>query len=238
MLSIGKLKLSGESYYLNAVADGVDEYYRGVGEARGRWAGTARGLLELDGEVQPKDLHAVWAGEHPTTGAPLGRFPNRKVTGFDLTFRAPKSVSILAGLGDPDTARAVREAHESAVDAALSTSSERRRVRAPARTASNCRLSRRLSGGTAIQPRTYEPNGGHAHVITQDAVTGPRSCGRLSLVAEVARSPGSAQPHHRQHDEDRFDRQLGPGTGNDAVQGEPREKADEEGRQSPRGVGR
>lgn len=80
---------------------------------------TARGLLELDGEVRPKDLHAIWAGEHPTTGGPLGRFPNRKVAGFDLTFRAPKSVSILAGLGDPDTARAVREAHESALDAAF-----------------------------------------------------------------------------------------------------------------------
>lgn len=119
MLSIGKVKLSGESYYLNAVADGVDEYYRGVGEAPGRWVGTARSLLNLDGDVRPKDLRAIWAGEHPTTAEPLGRFPNRKVAGFDLTFRAPKSVSILAGLGDPDTARAVREAHESAVDAAF-----------------------------------------------------------------------------------------------------------------------
>ena len=41
MLSIGKIKLSGEGYYLDAVADGVDEYYRGVGEAPGRWVGAA-----------------------------------------------------------------------------------------------------------------------------------------------------------------------------------------------------
>ena len=39
--------------------------------------------------------------------------------GFDLTFRAPKSVSVLFGLGDPDTARQVRDAHDQAVEAAL-----------------------------------------------------------------------------------------------------------------------
>ncbi len=119
MLSIGKIKLSGESYYLDAVADGVDEYYRGVGEAPGRWVGTASRALDLHGEVDAGDLHAIWAGENPTTGDRLGRFPGREVAGFDLTFRAPKSVSLLAGLGDPDTARHVRDAHEAAVDAAI-----------------------------------------------------------------------------------------------------------------------
>ncbi len=119
MLSIGKIKLSGEGYYLKAVADGIDEYYRGVGEAPGRWTGTAAGPLGLDGDVAADDLHAVWAGQNPATGEQLGRFPGREIAGFDLTFRAPKSVSILAGLGDPDTARAVRDAHDSAVDAAF-----------------------------------------------------------------------------------------------------------------------
>jgi len=119
LLSIGKITSTGEGYYLDAVADGVDEYYRGVGEAPGRWVGTASRDLGLDGEVEPSDLRAVWAGEHPGTGAPLGRFPNRRVAGFDLTFRAPKSVSLLAGLGDADTAKIVRDAHEAAVDAAL-----------------------------------------------------------------------------------------------------------------------
>lgn len=119
MLSIGKIKLSGESYYLDAVADGIDEYYRGVGEAPGRWVGSASHDLDLDGEVEASDLHAIWAGENPTTGDRLGRFPGREVAGFDLTFRAPKSVSLLAGLGDPDTAKVVRDAHEAAVDAAM-----------------------------------------------------------------------------------------------------------------------
>ena len=65
MLSIGKTRLSGEGYYLAAVADGVDEYYRGVGEAPGRWTGDAAVTLGLEGEVGAEQLHAVWAGQHP-----------------------------------------------------------------------------------------------------------------------------------------------------------------------------
>ncbi len=119
MLSIGKIKALGERYYLDAVATGIDEYYRGVGEAPGRWLGTAAAQLGVAGEVTPGDLESIWAGERPGYGERLGRFPNRQVTGFDLTFRAPKSVSLLAGLGDPDTAGVVRAAHDAAVDAAF-----------------------------------------------------------------------------------------------------------------------
>ena len=36
--------------------------------------------------------------------------------GLDLTFSAPKSVSTLFALGDPEVAREVREAHRSAVE--------------------------------------------------------------------------------------------------------------------------
>jgi conjugative relaxase-like TrwC/TraI family protein len=119
MLSIGKVRLSGEGYYLAAVADGIDEYYRGVGEAPGRWTGDAAAGLGLEGAVEPEQLRAVWEGQHPKTGEGLGRFRGRQVAGYDLTFRAPKSVSLLAGLGDPETARAVTAAHEAAVDAAF-----------------------------------------------------------------------------------------------------------------------
>jgi len=119
MLSLGKIKLNGEGYYLAAVATGIDEYYRGVGEAPGRWSGAAAEGLELEGEVVPEDLRAVCAGLDPATGEKLGRFVGREVALFDLCFRAPKSVSLLAALGDPDTAAAVRDAHDSSVTAAF-----------------------------------------------------------------------------------------------------------------------
>jgi len=123
VLSLGKVRLSGESYYLNAVADGIDEYYRGVGEAPGRWAGTAAEPLGLGlgGEDAADELHALWAGPDPATVEKLGRFAGREVAGWDLTCRAPKSVSLLAGLGDPDTAAVVRAAHDESVDVASRT---------------------------------------------------------------------------------------------------------------------
>jgi conjugative relaxase-like TrwC/TraI family protein len=115
VLSIGKLGPGQESYYVEAVARGVEDYYAG-GEAPGQWIASST-ALGLSGEVDADDLHAVLSGHDPSTGTRLGQ-PHR-VPGFDLTFRAPKSVSVLFGLGDPDTARIVRDAHDHAVGAAL-----------------------------------------------------------------------------------------------------------------------
>ena len=59
-------------------------------------------------------------GRDPGTGERLKRVGGRsKVAAFDLTFSAPKSVSVLFAIGEPGLAGALVEAHESAVDAAL-----------------------------------------------------------------------------------------------------------------------
>lgn len=163
MLSLGKIKLSGESYYLNAVADGIDEYYRGVGEAPGRWVGTASQNLDLAGDVEASDLHAIWAGENPATAERLGPFPNRQIAGFDLTFRAPKSVTLLAGLGDPDTAKVVRDAHESAVDAAFDYIE---REAARSRTGKNGVHQIEVNGLTAAAFRHRTSRAGDPHLHT------------------------------------------------------------------------
>lgn len=121
MLSIGKLGHGQADYYLQAVAQGIEDYYSGRGEAPGRWLGTATPELQLSGHVQGDALRAVLNGNRPDGSGPLtrsGQGQNR-VPGFDLTFSAPKSVSLLFGLGDPDVSRAVRDAHEAAVGAAL-----------------------------------------------------------------------------------------------------------------------
>jgi conjugative relaxase-like TrwC/TraI family protein len=41
------------------------------------------------------------------------------VPGFDLTFSAPKSVSVLFGIGDSELRGAIRDAHDRAVGEAL-----------------------------------------------------------------------------------------------------------------------
>ncbi len=121
MLSIGKLGQGQADYYLQAVGQGIEDYYTGAGEAPGRWLGSASDEVGVSGEVEGDALRAALNGNHPVSGGQLAR-PARggiRVPGFDLTFSAPKSVSVLFGLADPAISREVREAHEAAVDAAL-----------------------------------------------------------------------------------------------------------------------
>ncbi|MHB1891548.1 MAG: MobF family relaxase, partial [Acidimicrobiales bacterium] len=121
MLSIGKLAGGAEDYYLASVARGQEEYYIGAGEAPGYWLGKGAASLCLEGEVEAEVLRALLAGRLPRGCSPakLAGDPKRRVAGFDLTFSAPKSVSLLYGLSSEDVSLSVREAHDEAVASAL-----------------------------------------------------------------------------------------------------------------------
>lgn len=125
MLSIAKLRVGQEAYQLSGVAQSLDDYYTGRGEADGLWMGAGAERLELCGTVSGDDLRAVLAGIAPGTG---GLSPNgetirphpRRVPGFDLTFKAPKSVSVLYAVSDdPRVQGAIIEAGQAAVRDAL-----------------------------------------------------------------------------------------------------------------------
>jgi len=116
VLNIGKLAAGKANYYLS-LATGAEDYYTGHGEPPGRWFGHGAELLDLDGPVAEDDLRSVLAGCAPGSDDRLTR---ARMPGFDMTLRAPKSVSLLYGLGDSDTvAGVVVQAHEAAVDAAI-----------------------------------------------------------------------------------------------------------------------
>ncbi len=123
MLSIGKLGRGQERYYLDKVAEGAEDYYSGEGEAPGEWIGDATASLGLEGEVGEDQLVAMLTGRNPVDGESLlsmqGVRGDGPVPGFDLTFSAPKSVSLLWGLGGPVAALEVQAAHREAVQAAL-----------------------------------------------------------------------------------------------------------------------
>lgn len=122
MLNIGRMGPGRAGYYLTAVArgeDGVEGYYLARGEEPGRWLGRGAEQLGLQGEVTGPQLRAVLDARDPATGEQLARHPARKVPGFDHTFRAPKSVSLLWALGDRATSAEVVAAHDAAVDAAI-----------------------------------------------------------------------------------------------------------------------
>src|SRR6187200_2290712 len=100
MMSIGKLAAGPGAgrYYVDQVAQGREDYYAGEGEAAGVWMGTGSARLGLSGEVGEEGLVRLLEGRDPVSGLLLR--PTRSstaVAGFDLTFRAPKSVSILFG---------------------------------------------------------------------------------------------------------------------------------------------
>ncbi len=123
VLSSAKIGRSSWRYYQEVVSRDACAYYTGEREAPGHWHG--RGLPDLGltarAIVTEAELEALFArGISPRTGAQLGRpWRTDGVTGFDLCFSAPKSVSALWALGNEELAAAVTGAHRAAVRAAL-----------------------------------------------------------------------------------------------------------------------
>src|SRR5262249_51755406 len=114
---------------ISSVALSIDEYYAGVGESPGVWAGRWAPGLDLSGVVEADALRALVEGRHPRSGVDLlCGSKRRSVLAFDLTFSAPKSVSLLWALGSEPTADAVAAAHREAVEVALGFLEERAAV--------------------------------------------------------------------------------------------------------------
>lgn len=104
-------------------------------DARGRWLGAGAAHLGLSGGLVRGELSRLVSDRHPRTGELLGARTRMKATrrqgpgersvsvvgvsGWDLTFSAPKSVSVLYAIGEPDVCDAVREAHDAAVSETL-----------------------------------------------------------------------------------------------------------------------
>ena len=100
---------------------GPVDYYLDPEEPSGRWWGRGCEALGLGGPVSGADMRAVLEAQHSETGRRLGRrFGDASARGFDATFSAPKSVSVLWALTPDRWVRAeVLAAHDAAVDAAL-----------------------------------------------------------------------------------------------------------------------
>ena len=136
MLSIGRIG-AGDGYkYLASQVASMDEprgklslyaYYERNGYPPGIWVGTGSRLLGIAAEVTEAQMaHLHGSGRHPETGEALGRpFPSPDqttkavVAGFDLTYSAPKSVSLLWALGGDEVRSVVAESHHLAVAASL-----------------------------------------------------------------------------------------------------------------------
>jgi conjugative relaxase-like TrwC/TraI family protein len=117
---IAKLSMGREEYYTRELATDHEQYLSGHGESPGRWYGTGANGLGLEGEASVAEFEAMFEGRDPTTEELLGRPHARNaVPAFDVVLRPTKSVSILYGLGDRATGRAVLAAHHAGLAEAV-----------------------------------------------------------------------------------------------------------------------
>ena len=120
MLSNSSIKAGGAGIadYYERLAK--EDYYANGGEPPGRWIGQHAERLGLSGNVQKGELGAALRGFHPTTGEALAKNAGDKhAGGYDLTFSAPKSVSVIWSAADQDTRKLISEAQQRAVESAL-----------------------------------------------------------------------------------------------------------------------
>jgi conjugative relaxase-like TrwC/TraI family protein len=128
MLDISKPLTSAkvQSYYRSEYSAASNSYFSQGGTWRGEWHEQLAATLGLAGSVTVEAFDRLAEGQHPQTGEQLIEHRDTIKTqageevghraGWDLTFNAPKTVSLTALVGED--AR-VREAHRSAVRVAL-----------------------------------------------------------------------------------------------------------------------
>jgi conjugative relaxase-like TrwC/TraI family protein len=116
VLKIHVVRQGGHRYYTDTLVPGRAEATGVAGEAPGLWVGGVATSLGATGVVGPTEFDAILGGHDPRSGAALRMTRGaRSVAGYDLTFCAPKSVSILHLLGPTELAGEVGRGHAAAV---------------------------------------------------------------------------------------------------------------------------
>src|ERR1700761_397974 len=133
MLDISKPLTTGkvQSYYRSEYSAASNSYFTQGGTLRGEWHGRLADVLNLKGDVTAEAFDRLAEGQHPQTGEQLIKHRDTIKTqageelghraGWDLTFNAPKTVSLTALVGEDE---GVREAHRHAVLVALDATQE------------------------------------------------------------------------------------------------------------------
>lgn len=117
-IGAGKDASASAEYYENLASE---DYYNEGGEPPGKWIGEHAKALGMDGEQVAKgELAAALKGFHPRTGEVLAKNAGEgHKGGYDFVFSAPKSVSTVWAVADKDTQRAISEAQQRSVEAAI-----------------------------------------------------------------------------------------------------------------------
>jgi len=194
MLSISAMSGGQGAYYTTLARE---DYYLAGGEPPGVWVGRGAEVLTLSGHVDKEQLARLFAGFSPKTDNALvqnaGSDTHRP--GWDLTFSAPKSVSVLWSQADREMANEIRAAQQDSVEKAIGYLEE------------NAAFTRRGKAGhlherTKLLVSTFE----HGTSRAQDPqLTHTRPCPECSSPSRWnygqyrAQEPLSAQDRRRGH---------------------------------------
>lgn len=126
MLSVKRIMDGG---YIEDSVKRTEEYVSEGKEPPGEYFGKGAAALGLSGKLKKGELSDLLKGLHPKTGEKIFEVDDSSVIGFDKTFSASKSVSILAAVADKKTRDEIHLAFRQSVDAAMAKFEDETRVR-------------------------------------------------------------------------------------------------------------
>ena len=208
MLTISRLKRWSIRYYNDtattakqagldrqAANGGLGEYYSEADTRVPTWLITGdqalvAGLCGLDdaalaGGAVDTAVAAAWLDDGSAPNGQRGRaFTAKSVHGFDLTFAAPKSVSLIRALTDPVAEKILAAAHEKAITAAMAYLHQHAGYTRVHNPGTGCKDLHRLPGlvGIAYQHETSRCGDPHLHTHVIVPNRQPRADGVLVSV--------------------------------------------------------
>lgn len=168
-----------------AAETGLTGYYTQAGNPPGQWTGRGADAAGITGLVDPGAAERLFKKyQHPVTGEVLGTGPRAKgaVAGFDLTFRIPKSVSVLWAIAPADVQAKIAAAHTAAISQALEWVEDEVLV---TRSGHNGVASEQVVGMVAGRFDHWDTRDGdphlHTHVVVSNKVQRTRDGAWLSV---------------------------------------------------------
>lgn len=121
MLKVHVVHVGRHGYYVDGLQPGQADDFDLAIESPGAWTGPGTTSLGLEGKVDAGTFGQVMEGLDPGSGRRLRLDRgSSSVAGFDLTFCAPKSVSLLEALAPREIAQETASGHDAAVAEASS----------------------------------------------------------------------------------------------------------------------
>ncbi|MEQ8835384.1 MAG: relaxase domain-containing protein, partial [Lacipirellulaceae bacterium] len=116
MLSISPI--ADLEYYLELA---TEDYFLNGGEPPGLWVGGGRADIGVSGKIDKGDFRSIFGGFRPGGKDKLVQNAGKKgrPPGFDNTFSAPKSVSVIWADADREVRETIQQLQQLAVESAL-----------------------------------------------------------------------------------------------------------------------